>query len=167
MLFLCSLSLFVVASRIWSSFFLTMICANREILLNHSSPPTFFWRKMILAWGVWWCLTVLFPPYFCLKALDFGRYWENSPIGWGGLTSQPGRTSETGRSLINRITSKNAEIICSWQRRASEWWNLKTTFQKKTLLSSKITFIELLPPTPIGYFYGVSRFIFMFFLVAY
>lgn len=124
------------------------LSVTRELLLLTivlTTTTLFFWKKIISLWGVYWWLTVLFPPYFCLKALDFGRYWENSPIGWGGLTLQPGRTSETGRSLINRITSKNAEIICTWQSRASEWWNLITTFQKKTLFRSKIAFIELLP----------------------
>lgn len=137
---------FCVASKVWSFFFFhlnKMICVNREILLlNHSSfSPFSFWRKVILVWGVCRCLTVLSFPYFCLKTLDFGRYWENSPTGWRSLTLQPGRTSETGRRhLINRIIFKNAKVVWTFWIYGNE-----DMIYRKTLLNSKITFIELLP----------------------
>lgn len=119
-----------------------IICVNREILLlNHSSfLPFSFWRKVILVWGVvCWCLTVLSFPYFCLKALDFGRYWENSPTGWRSLTLQPGRTSETGRRhLINRIIFKNAKVVWTWQPELSEPMEMKTWFTERLYLAQRL-----------------------------
>jgi hypothetical protein len=115
---------FFFSCFVWRFFFLTkMICVSKQITflkysyslfygsagfwtqeafycLNHTSSP----KKMFLMWGICQHLTLSFP-YFSLKALDFGRYWENSPIGWGGLTLQLGRTSETGKSSLIKIIS--------------------------------------------------------------
>lgn len=142
-----------------------MICVHREILLlNHSSfYPLLFWRKMILVWEVCWYLTVLSFLCFCLKALDFGRYWENSPIGWGGLTLQPGRTSETGRrSLINRITFKNAEVICTWQPQAPESMKIKNCFTERFYLAQRLPLWNFYA-YPHRVFYGATRFMFVVF----